>query len=350
MKREFLETFSTPEPAKNKRPTLDTALKNPLISIEEFLSLDKHKKIPEKSFVPYGTARLNVFYPISKKKIREGHLEKLTKELEDWGCFTYTGERLRIYDLETLIAINLILLKRNTSNLHIGAEDVCKVLGTTINPDSIDARHKSIIRLGSAVFRRYLPKGYRHSILSTILILLAENIENGKFALSVHPFFYRELLNNNFVFIDVPLLMSLRGDVTKMVYVFYAAQKNDGYIKLRTLLCDICNLSSNTSNSVLRNRAKKIHNELVTKGFLAEYSIHMNGVKPRRAPKKLTGTKSLSFFHDGRWQKPKEVKDANPEITEHLIEFHTYLTRPKEYNDQEKGQFVQAAKKFKSAV
>ncbi len=332
-----------------KRPALDTIKKKP-IPIEEFLSLDKHRKIPDQSFMPYGTTRLPVFYPISKKKIREGFLEKVEKHNESWGCFTYTGERLRAYDLETLIAINLIVMKRSTLNLIVGPGEICDILGTTINPDSVAARRRSIFRLGSAVFRRYLPKGYSHSLIGSILMMFVENTDDGRFALSIHPFFYRELLADNFAKIDVRLLMRLRGDVAKLAYVFYTGQKKDGYIKLRTLLCDICNLPDSTSRSVLRKKAKKVHEELVKKGFLSEYVIRMDGVTPKRAPKKLAGAKSQSFFHVDKSKEPKDVKDPNSEITNYLIKLHDYLTVEKEYNTKEKSQFAQAAKKFKAAM
>ena len=349
MKRQFLETFFTPEPVKKKRPSLDTTLKNPLIPIDEFLSLDRRKKLPTKGFVPKGPARLNVFYPTSRRQI-DGRLEKVEKD-HSWGVFTYVGERLRVYDFETLIAINAIMMKRNTWNLNIRPEDVCKVLGTKPKKDQTEARRKSIFRLGSAVFHRYLPIGYRHSLLGTILILLAEDVKDGTFTLCVHPFFYRELINNNFTYIDIPLMRSLKGDTTKMAYVLYASQKKDHGLLLRTLLCSVCNLPDDTPNYTLTKKAKKVHDELVKKGFLLEYHIdNTDFVTPRRAPKKTPGRKSLSFFHDNKSQKPKEVKDSNPEITKWLIEFHTYLTIEKEYNDQEMGQFTQAAKKFKAAV
>ena len=332
-----------------KRPTLDTTKTKKPIPIDEFLSLDKRKKLPTKGFVAKGPARLNMFYPTSRKQI-DGRLEKIEKK-NDWGDFTYMGERLRVYDFETLVAINAIMMKRNSWNLTIKPADICKVLKTKPKKDQVDARRRSIIRLGSAVFRRYLLKGYRNSILGTILILLAEDVKDGTFTLCVHPFFYRELIDNNFTYIDIKFLRSLRGDTTKMAYVFYASQKMDHGLLMRTLLCSVCNLPDSTPDFTLRQKAKKVHNELVNKGFLAEYHIDNNDyITPRRAPKELTDTKKLSFYHVDKSKEPKDVKDPNSEITDYLIYLHTFLTVEKEYNIKEKSQFVQAAKKFRAAI
>lgn len=340
-KRPLPGHYPEPDIIKRQRADIDiTPEKTFDFYRERFSAKTNPSKLPTKwTSWPTPLTRLNAFYPISKRKMKDRPFVK-EKIVNAWGEITIGGDRLGVYDLDTAFALLSLIKRHKNSSFITNLHQICLIRGISPASDTYNAIWESLIRLTTVTFHMK-PRNSNLELAGALIPLVAFDKKTKEIAISVNIYFFRALLDEMVTWINYETWHKLRGDEAKLLYVFMMSQPKKYDIGLEKI-CD--NRHIEGTMSVRRHKILKCLREIDKQERLEDYRIDKNNhvwwtrkTKPKAAP----------FF---------KAEDTYPEITNYLKDcYEDYRKRHHheeniQYSTEDESKIIAASKKIQKAV
>ncbi len=250
------------------------------------------------SFMPTTMTRTTPFFPINKQEMKDRPYDDLEWETP-WGQITISGKRLSIYDESLLLSILVLVKKYRSETFETSMSELCQISGVAVGKNTYQAIGGGIDRLtGTKIKLETIEsKGKKRKLkmmmVNTILSGGTVNPETGKLQITVNSYFLQMYTESFITNMDLKFRNQLKGDITKALYRFYEGQRGDKYSCHILTLAKAVNLNIDLPIRKLRDRIRRAHRELKSKGFLTKAMISKNDIVSIWKSKKQVKNKYL---------------------------------------------------------
>jgi len=232
------------------------------------------------SFLPTKMTRVSPFFPLSKREMKDRPLEKLTWETS-WGRLTVSGERLSIYDESMLLAVLVLMRKKQAGTFQTTRYEICQIMNVKPAKDTYHAIWESLKRLTKTGIdlEAWEGKGKkRQAKVEMTATILSGAIHTEQFQITVNPYFFEMYAEGFLTNLDLKFRASLTGDITKALYRFYEGQRETNYQCHLLTLAKAVNLNVEMEVFRLRSRIRTGLKELKRKGYLKRWTISKSDI------------------------------------------------------------------------
>lgn len=221
------------------------------------------------AFIPHEMAKVSIFFPMSKKEMKEERRE--VKNLEhqtNWGSIVITGVKLSIFEEDVFLALMKLARDKakyinNQFILETTVPEMAKLLygQAGYTKTAYDGIKKALEHFGLITFKLKLLKAKKEIFIASVIQRYDFEETTDRLKIKFNPDFCAFFLESMLTGINYTIRRKLKKDGSKAILRFLATHRNLQRLHILTVLKAI-NFNIEQPMFRLRSRVKEFISEL----------------------------------------------------------------------------------------